>query len=73
MEQYDALPLIAAAVVLIIGLFILVKGGSKWGWLFIAGAAYWAYVIMQPVIEETQPGRTTPEQNRRGYYRDPSE
>lgn len=65
----DPMPLVGAAAILIVGFFILLKGGSKWGWLFIAGAVAWAYTTVQPVIRQSQTGTSTPEQGRRGYYK----
>ena len=69
----DPMPLIGAAALIIVGFFIVMKGGSKWGWLFIAGAVVWAYTTMQPVIRQSQTGTSTPEQSRRGYYKKPGE
>ena len=63
-------PLIGCIVLTIIGFFVLLKGGSKVGWLFIIGAVIWGLYIVKPIIAQAQQ-RATPEQGR-GYYRDPT-
>lgn len=62
--------LIGALILVIIGFALVLKAGSKAGWLFIAGAAIWAYYSVQPIIEAAHT-RATPEQSSRGYYRLP--
>ena len=47
-------PMIGALVVLIIGFAIVMKGGSKYGWIFIAAAVVWAYMTMKPVMDASR-------------------
>lgn len=72
MGGYDAMPLIGAAVVVIVGILILLKSGSKFAWLIIAAGTIWAYKEVRPVIQQSKTGTTTPEQTQRGYYKDPA-
>lgn len=67
------LPLTGATVLVIIGVVLLLKGGSKWGLLLVAGAAVWAYHTVQPMISDSKARSSTPEQNNRGYYRKPGQ
>lgn len=64
-----ALPYFCAAGLVIVGFFLLLKMGSKIGWVFLAAAVIWGYVLLKPVVRQAQTGGVTPEQNRRGYYR----
>ena len=61
--------LVGAVAVIIVGFFIAVKGGRKWGFLVVAAGLVWGYTTLQPVIRSAGRGTATPEQNRRGYYR----
>ncbi|MGI8908034.1 MAG: hypothetical protein ACR2IE_16275 [Candidatus Sumerlaeaceae bacterium] len=63
----DALyPLLGAAIVAVIGFAILMKGGSKFGWLVVAGACVWAWFILQPAI--TAARRSSAGQQGSSYY-----
>lgn len=64
-----ALPYFCAAGLLIAGVYLLLKVGSKFGWLLVAAAAIWSYTLLKPVAHQAQRGGVTPEQNSRGYYR----
>jgi hypothetical protein len=73
MAGYDALPLISIAVLLIIGLMLVIRFRSKFGWLIVAAAVVWGYKSVQPVIDIARPGSSVPAPDeRRGYYRDPA-
>jgi hypothetical protein len=58
-------------ILVIIGFALVMKAGSKFGWLVIAAAGVYAWFVLQPVIHGARRGAATPEQNRSGYYRKP--
>jgi hypothetical protein len=45
-------PLLGAAAVVIVGFAIVMKGGSKFGWIAVAAGIVWAYYTLQPVIRQ---------------------
>jgi hypothetical protein len=67
------LPLAGATVLVVIGVVLLLKGGSKWGLVLVAAAAVWGWYTMQPTIKNSQARSSTPEQGGRGYYRKPAQ
>lgn len=71
MGDYDALPLIGVAVLVIVGLMIVIKAGNKIGWIVLAVAAVWGYHTISPIVSKAQPGVTTPEQGK-DYYQIPA-
>ncbi len=39
--------IIGVIVVFLIGLVLVLKSGNKFGWVFLAGAAYWVYYLLK--------------------------
>ena len=57
-------PLLGAGVVVIIGFAIVMKAGSKLGWIAIAAGVAWAYYSLQPVITQA----SKPPSGKGDYY-----
>lgn len=34
-------------VLVLVGLVLVAKTGSRWGWLFLLGAGYWIYYLLK--------------------------
>jgi hypothetical protein len=66
MESDILYPLLGAAIIAVIGFAILMKGGSKFGWLIVAGGCVWAWFILQPVIMKTR--QSSAAQQGSSYY-----
>lgn len=67
----DALyPLVGAAILAVIGFAIVMKGGSKFGWIVVAGACVWGWFILQPAI--TAARRSSASQQGSSYYQVPA-
>jgi hypothetical protein len=66
----DALyPLLGAAILAVIGFALVMKAGSKFGWLVVAGACVWAWFILQPAIMAAR--RPSAGQQGSSYYQIP--
>ena len=67
----DALyPLLGAAIIAVVGFAILLKGGSKFGWIIVAGACGWAWVTLQPIIMASK--KSSAAQQGSSYYQIPA-
>ena len=59
--------LVGAGALVIIGFFLILKAGSKLGWLFVIAAAIWAFYSLLPTIRNAQ--RSPAGQQGQDYYR----
>ena len=63
--------LVGAGALVVIGFFLILKAGSKLGWLFVIAAAIWAWYAVQPTIQEAR--RSPAGQPGQDYYRQPGQ
>lgn len=59
--------LIGAGIVGIVGFAVIMKAGNKLGWVLVAGAAFYAYLALQPTIRSASVRNPAPAKG--GYYR----